>query len=160
MSLRGLGVLGGSLSTGIHGLGRVDGGEVLWRRAFGRTRGAFNLYNTGHPQTACVVVMLAVGFIFRFDKAIGKFGPFGRAWGCFESREDVAHFLDCVVADPPNFRGLLEGNWYQGDQGETVRSRWIIRDSQRTAQRAPTDPSLSPHAPFPFWQTGRERCPP
>lgn len=55
---------------------------------------------TGHPQAACMVVVLAVRIIFRLDKVIGK--PFCWAHGYFKSRE-VARFSDCVGADPSNF---------------------------------------------------------
>ena len=62
---------------------------------------------------ACVVVVLAVRIIFRLDKTIGW------ARRGFGSREEVAHFSNCAVTDPPNFQRRLEGKYLaQGERGE------------------------------------------
>ena len=46
MSLRGLGVLEGGFSAGVHGLGGEGGGKALWRKVLTENRGVFNLHGS------------------------------------------------------------------------------------------------------------------
>ena len=113
---------------------------------------------TGHPQAACMVVVLAVRITFRLDKAARRLGPFCWAQRCFKSRE-VVRFSGCVVADPSNFKAVLRVNdtgerkWGK-DQGKTVKRpvRDGLIDVQVKAQYTPTNLPSSPHVSFLFRQ--------